>query len=368
MTERERRAITHVSRCGALSKRELAAKDRISWATAVKVIARLEEAGIVHVVGTNAQPETTGKDPRLYDLADRHPLAVGVDMSPETTTIVLTNLKKAALHHETFPTPKSPTFADLQGVLTERCAQFIEHAASNGERIEGVGVGLPQGFVESRTPACSRLAAALERALRLPVRAAAPAHNYALYAKWAGMAFALDEFILISLRRGIEAGVFLRGDAWRGAAGMAGAFPPETPVSQDALYRHYVRQIRQEPMPEGTPVSEVALRVGLASLFSLAKDEQPEAVALLHHAAEQFGASLAPLLDLLDIPSVIIAADFGADGGVWLPMLSAVMRRSAAGSRCALSYLPLEPLGFAQGAALLILKEFFAALSANDGK
>ena len=369
MTERERRAITLFSRCGALSKREFAEKEGISWATAVKVIGRLEDAGILCAAGTSVQADTTGKDPRLYDLSDRVPLAVGVDIAPETTTLTLTNLKKAALHHEAFPTPECRSFDDLQRMLVERCTQFLEHALSGGERIEGIGIGLPRGFIRSKTPMFQRLAEAAQRKLNAPVRVAAPAHNYALYAKWFGAAFALDEFLLISLRRGLETALFFHGDVWRGEHGIAGARAfdaqpdrSKIPVSQGELYRQYLQQIRREPVAADAAFSEVDARVGLASLFSLAKDGQAEAVSILQNAAESLGKRLASLLSLLDIPSIVLAADFGADGGVWLPMITAAMRPFTADAPPRLSYLPIEPLGFAHGAALLALKDFFAII------
>lgn len=57
MTEREKQTITLVSHYGALSKKELAEREGISWATAVKLVSNLESDGIPTCVGSESQLE-----------------------------------------------------------------------------------------------------------------------------------------------------------------------------------------------------------------------------------------------------------------------------------------------------------------------
>ncbi len=126
MTEREKQTITLVSHYGALSKKELAEREGISWATAVKLVSNLESDGIPTCVGSESQPEVTGKNPLLYDLSDQHPLAIGMAVSSSTTTIILTNLKNALVHQATHPTIKNPTLSQLQDFFITTCLDFAQ--------------------------------------------------------------------------------------------------------------------------------------------------------------------------------------------------------------------------------------------------
>ena len=381
MTDRERRILTLLSKYGALSKRQLAEKEQVSWATIVKLIVRLEHAGFVTNIGSDAQPDTTGKDPQLYDLAERHPLAIGIDISPSGVTMILTNLKKAMLHQETFPAPEKPTIAELHRVLTERCARFLDHALLADEPIHGIGIGLPLSFARGKTPVAPRLIKGLEKALGVSVQIETPAQCGALFQKWNGKAFALNEFVLIALRDGLSAGIFAQHGLWQGARGMAGAFAHgdgdgsgelcwcgqrgclETRVNANFLYRQYLEQVRKEPPIELSAIREADRRIGLAVLCSMAKAGQQDAISILQSAAAQLGKRVASVVNLLDIPNLFLTAEFGADGDVWLPVLSAeINRRLLPGSECALTYTPMDAPQMAVGAALSVLQTFLSSL------
>ncbi len=381
MTDHEKRLLTLLSKYGALSKRQLAEKDRASWATIVKLVARLEHAGFMQNIGRDAHPDTTGKDPQLYDLAERYPLAIGLDIAPPVVTMVLTNLKKTILHQETFPAPEKMTVVELQRLLAERCARFIEHTLLAHERIQGIGVGLPLWYARGKAPVAPRLTKGLEKALRAPVSIQTHARCCTLFQKWGGKAFALDEFLLIALRDGVSAGIFAQDGLWRGARGMAGEFAHgaenesgepcwcgqrgclDTRVNANVLYRQYLAQVRKETPIASATISEAERRIGLAVLCSMAKAGQKDAVMIVRSAAAHLGKSMAALVNLLDMSHLFFAADFGADGDVWLPALSAeINRRLLPGGECVLTYTPMDATQSAVGAALSVLQTFFVSL------
>lgn len=65
--------------------------------------------------------------------------------------------------------------------------------------------------------------------------------------------------------------------------------------------------------------------------------------------------SIAALLMVLDIPNVLITGNFGPDGGVMIPYIrQEVDSRIISAIEYTIDYYPLEQLGFAYGAALLI--------------
>lgn len=384
MTENEKRILTLLSKQGPLSKRELARKGRMGWATVVKMVSRLEEAGIVQCVGTDSQPVISGKDPAVYNLSGKGPLAIGIDVSYSRTTIIVSNLKHEVLEQQSYETPQRPDIIQLKDFLLRNCEQFMQTEILDRETLAGVGIGLPRWVGKNDTITFGHLAEELEAQLQLPVRIEeCTARNYAMYKKWIGRAFPLNDFIVMTIRNGVGAGTFYQGQLIRGAHGMAGELGHltivdneimcrcgkqgclETMVNQDILYREYVRRIRgdEDTFSASAPADSVAVHKGLAELFSLAQQEHQEASAIIKKAAHYIGMGIAILLMVFDIPNVIISGHFGDAGSTIIPYIEEeVNRRIITGINYEIDYYPLEQLGFAYGAALLILNDYLTEL------
>ncbi len=352
----------------------------MSWATAVKLVARLEKEGILHSTGIDKQPETTGKNPVLYDLAERNPLAIGIDVTFARTHLILTNIKNTIIAQQSRQTPKQPTAEQLGKFLADCCLTFTQQYLTDEDRLDGVGVGIPIWLVEGDQPPFFSLRKGLEERLQTKVRVENNVRNYTMYAKWTGPAFSLQDFLLISLRNGVGTGIFYQGELIRGTHGMAGELSHlsvagrgklcrcgqrgclETVVNADLLFREYQRKVKDINRP-AAPETEAELQQGLSKLFSFAKQGQPEAAKIVQQAALHLGEGIIPLLRILDIPHVLLVADFGPNGDAIIPDLYQEMgTRLLPGTQCVLQYHPLEQSGFARGAALLVLKEYLTSL------
>ncbi|GAK60522.1 ROK family protein [Candidatus Vecturithrix granuli] len=382
MTEREKRTITLFSQYGALSKKELAEREGVSWATAVKQVTNLENAGILTCIGSELQPEVTGKNPLLYDLSDRHPLAIGLDLSSSTTTILLTNLKNTILHQANRPTIKHPTLSQLQNFVITTCLDFAHQYLTDEDMLQGIGISLPPGLVQDdQHTMLPHLRKALGTALHTQVQIESNVRCYTLYQKWAGKAFSLDDFLLVLIQDTIGTGIFCQGKLLRGAHGLAGEIGHlsilgtgslcrcgkrgclETLINQDMLYQQHAQQILQSSVPLASSPGDAEIHEGLITLFSLAKQGQPQASALVQQAARYLGVAVTALLLILDIPHILIAADFGPDGDALLSALrQEVQRHAMAGNDYTIAYYPLDQIGFARGAALLMLQDYFTKL------
>ena len=183
MTEREKRVITLFSKYGALSKKELAEKEGMSWATAVKLVSRFEHEKILQCVGTEAQPETTGKNPLLYELSDKNPLAIGIDVAYSTTHLILTNLKKSILKQHTCETPQNPSFDDLQAFLEDQCLKFSGKHLSEDDVLKGIGVGIPLWLAKEGYTPFESLQTSLEAHFHTRVRIENNVRSYTMYKK-----------------------------------------------------------------------------------------------------------------------------------------------------------------------------------------
>ena len=385
MTENEKRILTLLSKQGPLSKRELARQGHMGWATVVKMVTRLEEAGLLHCVGKTPPAVNSIKSPAVYDLTGQTPLAIGIDVAYSTTTIILTNLRHTVLKEFRCETPVKPDAGLLQEFLLNIYTQFTKQYAEQMNALAGIGIGVPRWLVKDGKKTFTSLAEELENQLGLPVRIEeCTARNYAMYKKWVGRAFSLNDFILMTIRNGIGTGIFYQGGLIRGAHGLAGELGHltiekpgllcrcgkygclETLVNQDLLYRKYVENILHE-LPQSLLLlsDSNTIHQGLSELFSLARHGNPEASAIIARAAQHIGMELSALLMVLDIPNVLITANFGPDGAAMIPYIKEeVDSRIISEIEYSIEYHPLEQDGFAYGAALLILQDYFTELVA----
>ncbi len=384
MTENEKRILTLLSKQGPLSKRELAGKGRMGWATVVKMVTRLEEAGLLLCAGKTPPAVNSIKSPAVYELTGRTPLAIGIDVAYSATTIILTNLRHTVLKEYRCETPVKPDAQQLKEFLLSTYAHFTEKCLDLlDSSLAGIGIGVPRWLIKDGRKTFAFLAEELEAQLRLPVRIEeCTARNYAMYKKWVGQAFSLNDFILMTIRNGVGAGIFYQGGLIRGTHGLAGELGHltiekpgllcrcgkygclETLVNQDLLYREYVEEILHETPQSSLLLSDSdAIHQGLSELFSLARHGNPEASAIIAKAARHIGMEISALLMVLDIPNVLITANFGSDGAAMIPYIKEeVDSRIISEIEYSIEYYPLEQAGFAYGAALLILQDYFTEL------
>ena len=291
-------------------------------------------------------------------------------------------MKNTILHQATRPTIKNSTLSQLQDFLITTCLDFAQQYLTDEDTLEGIGISLPPVLVQNNQQTMlPHLRKALEAALHTPVRIENNVRSYTLCQKWAGKAFSLDDFLLILIRDAIGTSIFCQGKLLQGAHGLAGEIGHliilekgslcrcgkrgclETLVNQDILYQHYVQQVLQDSDPLTLAPGEAEIHEGVTALFSLAKQGQLQASAIVQQAARSLGVAVAALLLILDFSHILIVADFGPDGDALLPALQQqVQQRVIAGIEPTIVYYPLEHIGFARGAALLMLQEYFTKL------
>ncbi len=371
----ERLIPTLLSKQGPLTKQEMVRRGGMSWATAVKMVGRLQEAGIL--LCTGSKPSSGRKPAYLYDLSADQPLALGIDVEYYTTTLVLSNLKNEVLVSETISTPQQPTDRDLQQFLHRQARSFIRRHVPNPSFLAGIGVGLPLRLFRYRIELFLDFAQALSKMLKLTVRVDNNVRTYTMYKKWVGQAFPHNNFVVVSIRTGIGTGIYYQGNLMKGEQGLAGELGHlimeeggqrcrcgkrgclETLVNQRVLYQDYCSRVRKEPLPANSRPDREEIRRGLSELFRRVKGGEADAIAVVKKAALFLGRALVQLLLVLNIRQLILAGYFGPDGDAFIPFLEEVMRpRLFPESEFSLSYVPLEQLSFAQGASLLVLKDF----------
>ena len=157
---------------------------------------------------------------------------VGVDISNETTTYAIVDVRGNILAEDSFPTEDYPDVNDFVTTLSEKIVTLVE-ANGGYETIRSVGVSAPSansvsGCIENAAnlpwKGIVPLAAMLRDRMGLAVALSIDAHISALGEYTFGSAHGMKNFIIVSLGIGIGSCFFTEGKEHVGHLGFAGEF------------------------------------------------------------------------------------------------------------------------------------------------
>lgn len=374
MTENERRILTLLSRGRRLSKRDLATKGGMGWATAVKMVARLEEQGFVAPVGTAKKNDgALGKNAYVYDLSSARPRAVGIDVAYTDTQLLLTNLKDETLDTQSLRTPARLGTERFAAFLAEAIGEFL--GPTTGD-IAGIGIGMPARLIRSDSDVFAQVAAIVSRSVGMHVIVENNIRAYTLFKQ--RRLFSNKDFVMVTIRTGVGFGIQLGGQLYRGGDGLAGELGHftvvpdgdrcrcgkrgclETVVNEKVLYERYRRDVlRAGRGVSAAAIDEAHLVSGLTDLFHRAATGQRVALDVVRAAADYLAYALSSLVLLLNIPEIHISAHFGTAGSLFGDLVSQAMRAYVYPRMpYRIRYEPIDPQGFLLGAAMLVLRDY----------
>lgn len=157
---------------------------------------------------------------------------VGVDISNETTTYAIVDVRGNILAEDSFPTEDYPDVNNFVTALSEKIVTLVE-ANGGYETIRSVGVSAPSansvsGCIENAAnlpwKGIVPLAAMLRDRMGLAVALSNDAHISALGEYTFGSAHGMKNFIIVCLGVGIGSCFFSEGDEHVGHLGFAGEF------------------------------------------------------------------------------------------------------------------------------------------------
>ncbi|MFJ8647839.1 ROK family transcriptional regulator [Streptomyces sp. NPDC093546] len=364
----DRLALRLLQEEGPLTAGRLKELTGLSRPTVADLVERLQDAGLIQVVGETGG-DRRGPNARLYGIvADRAHLAA-LDVRTRSVSVVVTDLLGAPLAEASLP---------MEGLgdepAVERAAALLERTTrkAGAARLHTIGIGAP-GLVDPATgelrdsaqlPAWHRrLVPVLQK--RLPgvaVHVENETNVAAVAEQREGAARDRDTFVLLWLGHGVGAAVVLEGRLRRGASGGAGeigflpvpgtgGLPSATgcdggfhalagSAAIHALASRYA--IEADDTAGGQePPGAAAVRTALAQTGS------PAAGAFLDALAERIALGAAAVSAVLDPGCVVLGGEIGLAGG---PALAARVETRLA----ALSPLRTEVRASALGGAAVL--------------
>ena len=305
-----------------ISRAEIARQTALQRSTVSSIVDNLIEAGLIEDTGTG--DSTGGRKPSLLRLKTGAPVAIGVDVTPQKTTIAIADLAGKVLEQEIFPT--SPEMEFMTDQILEK---IVKLAAKFPESKFGVGISVP-GIADQKLGKVLYIpyfnwrdwdiAAQISEKTGFPATIENDANAIALAELWFG-----DEtirktrnFITVLVGEGIGTGVIFDGQIYRGEKGAAGEFGhmivgTDAPVkcscgsrdcweahaSEKAIIARYQKLLAKNKGHN----SEISIKC----VISLAKNGDPEATQALQETAHYLGIGISNLIVGLSPQAVIVS-------------------------------------------------------------
>lgn len=338
------------------------------------------------IVENGDTDSTAGRPGRLLELNAGAYASIGVKLSDRSVTGVLTDLRSTVIAEASRPL-EHPSVEDFVRVLRDLTTALTADAGFDGDRILGVGIGLP-GVVDrdAGTAVYSPflqwvdvpVADMVSTALGVPVIVENDVNTLALAERWFGRGQGVQDFLLVTIGQGIGLGVVLGGELHGGARGGVGELGHvvvtdaddrcscgnvgclEAVASQGALLRQSAELTGRTG---AIPVVDM-------DAFYVRADNDSGHAALLDLAGERIGRAVANLVNLLS-PELVLVRGPGHFEGSRLAstMTESVERHTFTGlaGRTEVTVEHLDDMPWARGAASLVLSELFMSPATVPG-
>jgi len=361
---------------GQLSRAQLGVRSGLSGAAVTTVVAELlrDELLVEHATGTS----TGGRPPVYLTINPEKVFAVGIKLMPEHLTAVVTNISIEARERLDYPIADMRPGAVLDAV--GRATRKLLKQAGCGDRSPlGVGIGMP-GIIDFRRGVCVEspllgwrdepIGERLEKALGCPVFVDNDVNAFAEAERLFGRGRQASNFVLVTVGRGVGAGLVINGRTYRGQHGGAGDFGHmplqgadrtcvcgrqgclEAYASEPAMQEEFRRRSGARRAP------------GVARLVELAETGDPVASAILADGGSRLGTAVAALARLVDPELIVISGEGTRLGRAYFDPMHRSLRAHGIGdgSRAGGIEVVMDPWNddtWACGAAGLVVGETF---------
>jgi predicted NBD/HSP70 family sugar kinase len=328
----DRSALDLLVSSGPLTRAQIGERTGLSKVTASQLLGRLEERGLVSVVGEQAGGR--GPNAALYAVVPSSAYVAGLDVGPSSVTAGIADITG----HIAAEVTLDPNGAeDPVSLVHTAVMKACRSARVPQSRLHRLVIGTP-GVVDPRSGDVQfaydlphwheGILEALRRDLRLPVTIENDVNLAAVAEKACGAAIDTDDFALLWADRGLGLAVMLGGRLHRGVSGGAGEIG-YLPVPGEALPEKATESITWG-MPAlagglgklagADAVRELGQRHGFecpsaTDCVRAAVAAEEEGGAFLDELATRLAYGVVSVTIVLDPGLVVISGDLGRAGG-----------------------------------------------------
>lgn len=363
---------------GPASRAEIARALAMSPALVTQLMKPLLAEGLVEE--GEIAPSEGGRPGRRLRLAGRGGSAVGVKVAANHLTCVEVGLDGSVRRSESVEfDPAAPSALQRVSDALRDFGAVVTH-----EGVLGVGVAVPgavgdqsDGSVDAPTLGWHGvpLGALLRAELGLPVIVENDVNALAVAERLYGFGSRYDDFLVVTIGRGIGAASVQQGLLHRGHHGAAGELGHVVVPGPDGrMTSAGLETFIGAPalLARAAEVGALEVGAGLAELNAAAVHGDPQVIQILAEAGRLLGVAVAGAVHLLDPAAVIVSGEGTTAWGAWADAFDASLRDALMPSRRG---LPVhvetwQDEAWARGAAALVLATPFdsAGVAGHQGQ
>lgn len=361
---------------GALSRTQLTERSNLSVGAVSQIINELIEEDWVFESGEGDY--TGGRRQMLLRLNPDAGYALGLKVMETRVVCAVTSFEGRILHYSEYPLITDHITETLVTALAEIVEETITASGLPRDTFFGVGVGMA-GFVNPHDGIVyyspflglkdAPLAGQLQDVLGLPVAIENDVNTLTLTEHLFGAGRHHQNFIVVTVGRGVGMGMVLNGQLYQGARGGAGELG-HTIVDLSAARRgtagsSTLEALAADPGVIGSLTADGRPRyTTLAEVTQAAEAGDVDAQTALQRSGEYLGVALAGAINILN-PSLVIISGEGVNAGTYRlrSMLEAMRRYTFSGLLDGVEVLveAADDRTWARGAAALVLNQVFAS-------
>jgi N-acetylglucosamine repressor len=367
---------------GAISRADIAQITGLSPATVTSITGKLIEENLVFekAIGDSSG----GRPPILLALNPRGGYVIGIKLMEFHAVAALTDLNATVLAKTLVDMPNK----ELDSVIDELVLLvngLLRQGGIYKKQLLGVGVGLA-GVVDSargvlrqspffgwkEVPLCDLL----QKRLKIPIFIDNDVNSLTLGEKWLGNGLSVDDYIVVTIGRGIGMGIVLNGQIYRGVGGGAGEFghiivDPEGPVCDCGKRGCLESFLGDQALLKAARLEVSPHLKDIDDLVGRASAGQPAAVQFLSRAGALLGRQIANLVNIFNPKLVIISGEGIRMGEVFFAAMRTAFSQSAIQGLSDDTEIRINSWGddiWARGAASLVLGELFNSPIQKEGQ
>ncbi|CAN5499328.1 xylose repressor [soil metagenome] len=305
-----------------ISRAEIARETELHRSTVSDIIDDLACSELIVEIGEG--DSSGGRKPTLFKLKTNTPVALGIDVTPRTTTIAVADLAGNILEKDAFSTSANV------GFMTDQIIERVKRLSQSFD-FTGVEVGMSvPGLVDQKLGRISHIpyfdwrdwdiCQRIESETGMTVTAENDANATALAELWFGheKIRKIDTFIMVLVGEGIGTGIMFDGQVYRGEDGAGGEFGhmiagDNAPIecscgsrdcweaysSERSLIQRYRKLLRDDDIKENV--------MDVSHVIELAIQGEEHAVSALRETAYYLGNGISNLIVGLNPQIVVIS-------------------------------------------------------------
>jgi len=361
-----------IGTAGPIARATLARKLELSPATVTAVTRELLDQGLVRVA--ERLPSNRGRPALLLEVVGDAARAFGAKVAPDHVVGVSVNLEADVVERHDVPFDASAR--DAVGRLGELLAGWIA-SSTTAAPLLGIGLGV-SGVVDAANGSVESpllgwhdvpLVSLLEERLDVPVFVDNDVNTLAVSERLYGRGRGAENFLTVTIGRGVGLGIVAGGDIYRGHAGGAGELGHTTAVPDGPLCACGKRGCLEAVVADPALVAEARREEllgpenGIERLRALADDGDPRSRALFARAGAVLGRTIGNAVTMLSPELVLVSGEGTQAWGHLADAFDAAFRETVFGplSDVRVEVDPWDDAKWAVGAATLVLRASFAA-------